>query len=95
MVNKKNKELVKKALADGPEWNPAKGFIFIENVNIGKLVSTDSGLKAIVTEHTASSTSVLVLDASFAPDTEKNFFLGNQRWDNKTEVKIIGEKNAK
>jgi hypothetical protein len=55
------------------------------------LVDTNSGLKAVVLEHTDCASSVLVLNADNHPSEDRQFYLGKHRWGNKTEVKVIGD----
>ena len=84
-------KLAKLALADKPKWKPTKGYVYIKDVPVGELVDTGSGLRAIVIDNNAVSTSVLVLRADNHPQKDKDFYLGKHRWGNETEVKIIGD----
>ena len=85
------RKLAKTALNDKPECKPAKGFLYIKDVPVGELVDTGSGLRAIVIDNNAVSTSVLVLKANNHSQKDRDFYLGKHRWGNETEVKIIGE----
>jgi hypothetical protein len=85
------RKLAKTALNDKPECKPAKGFLYIKDVPVGELVDTGSGLRAIVIENNAVSTSVLVLKANNHSQKDRDFYLGKHRWGNETEVKIIGD----
>ena len=80
-----------KALKDKPIWEPAKGFKYIEDVLVGELVDTNSGLRAVVIEQSSVSTSVIVLRADHLHQKERGFYLGKHRWGCKTEVKVIGD----
>ena len=83
--------LAKAAMIDKPKWLPANGFKFIEDVPVGELVDTDSGLRAVVIEQSPVSTSVIVLRADHLHQKERSFYLGKHRWGCKTEVKVIGD----
>jgi len=85
------KELARLALIDKPKWVPAKGFIYLNDVTVGQLVDTQSGLRAIVVEHGNCSTTVLVLKANNHRSEDRQFYLGKHRWGPQTEVKIIGD----
>jgi len=66
--------LAKAAMIDKPKWLPANGFKFIEDVPVGELVDTNSGLRAVVTEQSSVSTSVLVLRADHLHQKERGFY---------------------
>jgi len=83
--------LAKAAMIDKPKWLPANGFKFIEDVPVGELVDTDSGLRAVVIEQSPVSTSIIVLRADHLHQKERSFYLGKHRWGCKTEVKVIGD----
>ena len=83
-------KLAKAAMIDKPKWLPANGFKFIEDVPVGELVDTSSGLRAVVIEQSPVSTSVIVLRADHLHQKERSFYLGKHRWGCKTEVKVIG-----
>ena len=84
-------KLAKAALIDKPIWPPSKGFAYLRDVVVGELVNTNSGLQAVVLEHSECASSVLVLDVKNERTEDKQFYLGKQRWGLKTEVKIIGD----
>ncbi len=85
------RKLAKAAMIDKPLYKPAPGFVYLQDVSVGELVETSSGLKAIVVEHTNSATKMLVLKADNHPVEDRNFYLGKQRWGIGTEVKVIGD----
>jgi len=85
------RKLASLALNNKPECKPSKGFLYIKDVPVGELVDTGSGLRAIVIDNNAVSTSVLVLKANNHSQKDKDFYLGKHRWGNETEVKIIGD----
>jgi preprotein translocase subunit YajC len=78
-------------MIDKPVWKPVKDFTYLKDVTVGELVNTNSGLKAVVLEHTECASLVLVLNADNHSNEDKQFYLGKHRWGNKTEVKIIGD----
>ena len=80
-----------KALKDKPNWKPASGFKYIEDVPVGELVDTYYGLRAVVIEQSSVSTSVIVLRADHLHQSDRSFYIGKHRWGSKTEVKIIGD----
>ena len=78
-------------MIDKPEWKPAKGYKYLEDVSVGELVDTDNGLRAVVIEHGECSTSMLVLKADHHPSEDRQCYLGKHRWAKQTEVKVIGD----
>ena len=85
------RKLAKAAMIDKPEWRPAKGFVYLEDVSVGELVDTNNGLRAVVAEHGECSVSMLVLRADHHPSEDRQFYLGKHRWAKTTEVKVIGD----
>ena len=83
--------LATKALKNKPIWKAAEGFKYIEDVPVGELVDTNSGLRAVVIEQSSVSTSVIVLKADHLHQKERGYYLGEHRWGCKTEVKVIGD----
>ena len=79
------------AMTNKPNWQPAKGFKYIEDVPVGELVDTYYGLRAVVIEQSSVSTSIIVLRADHLHQKERGFYLGYHRWGCKTEVKVIGD----
>ena len=84
-------KLAQLAMIDKPVWKPAKDFTYLKDVAVGELVNTNSGLKAVVLEHTECASLVLVLNADNHSLEDRQFYLGKHRWGNQTEVKIIGD----
>ena len=84
-------KLAQRAMIDKPVWKPVKDFTYLKDVTVGELVNTNSGLKAVVLEHTECASLVLVLNADNHSNEDRQFYLGKHRWGNKTEVKIIGD----
>ena len=83
--------LAKAAMIDKPVWEPVEGFTYLEDVAVGELVDTGSGMRAVVLEHTNCASLVLVLNADKHKSEERQFYLGKHRWGNQTEVKVIGD----
>ena len=82
------KRLVKKALKDKPKYRPSKGYKFLENVKPGTKVITHGKMqRALILEHTPSSTTVIVYDVKFTDF--RDYYLGKHRGGGKTEVKEI------
>ena len=87
-MNTTIKRLVKKALKDKPKYRPSKGYKFLENVKPGTKVITHGKMqRALILEHTPSSTTVIVYDVEFTDF--RDYYLGKHRWGGKTEVKEI------
>ena len=87
-MNTTIKQLVKKALKDKPKFKPARGHKFLENVKPGTKITTyGKTQKALVLDHTPSSSTVIVYDVTFSKF--KDYYLGKHQWGGKTEVKEI------
>ena len=87
-MNTTIEQLVKKALKNKPKFKASKGCKFLENVKPGtKIITQDKAQKALVLEHTPSSTTVIVYEVTFLDF--KDYYLGKHRWGGKTEVKEI------
>ena len=87
-MNTTIKQLVKKALKDKQKFKPARGYKFLENVNPGtKIITRSKSQKALVLDHTPSSSTVIVYDVTFKEF--KDYYLGKHQWGGKTEVKEI------
>jgi len=87
-MNTTIKQLVKKALKNKPKFKPARGYKFLENIKPGtKVITHGKAQKALVLDHTPSSTTVIVYDVTFLDF--KDYYLGKHRWGGKTEVKEI------
>ena len=87
-MNTTIKQLVKKALKDKQKFKPARGHKFLENVSPGtKIITRSKSQKALVLDHTPSSSTVIVYDVTFKD--YKDYYLGKHQWGGKTEVKEI------
>ena len=87
MANK----LVKLALNDKFKVEPAKGFMYLKDVNVGELVTLGKGNESVLIEKTNAICTVLVIKADNHPMEDRNYYLGKQRWALETEVKHIGD----
>ena len=88
MMNTTIKRLVRKALKNRPKYKVAKGYKFLENVKPGtKIITQGKTQKALVLQHTQSSSTVIVYDVTFKDF--KDYYLGKHQWSGKTEVKEI------
>ena len=85
---KEIRDLAKSAMTDKPEYKPQKGFKFIKDVEVGQLVTTESGLRGIVIEHTDTATVVYCTEVDRHTEDRK-FYYGRHRWSGHTEVKLI------
>ena len=87
-MNTTIRQLVRKALKNRPKYKVAKGYKFLENVKPGtKIITQGKTQKALVLQHTQSSSTVIVYDVTFKEF--KDYYLGKHQWGGKTEVKEI------
>ena len=75
---------------DKPIWKPSSGFKYLKDIKIGRLIKTDSGMKAVLASKSTGSASVFVLEANHIDAKDRDFYLGKRNWALKTEVKVIG-----
>lgn len=85
---KKIKKLADKALKDKPEWKPSKDYKYLEDIPIGSLFMTESGLKGILLDCEINA-KVLITDVPEIYDKSLSFSLGKTIISSKTEVKEI------
>ena len=81
---RQNKKLAEKALKNKFKCKPAKGLKYLEDVDIGTVISAGMS-EAILLETTYTSCMVLVIDSKH----DDAYYIGRHRWGPKTEVKII------
>ena len=84
-------KLAKAALIDNPTCEPADGYKYLKDINVGELVSLEKGNEAILIDKTNAICTVLVIKADNHPKEDQNYYLGKQRWALKTEIKHIGD----
>ena len=78
--------LVKKALADTPDWKPAKGYKYLKDTEQGSLFETGTGMRGVYLNSTPTSAKVIVTSSNLAEE-DQPYYLGKQNIANKTEVK--------
>ena len=78
--------LVKKALADTPDWKPAKGYKYLKDTEQGSLFETGTGMRGVYLNSTPTSAKVIVTSCNLAEE-DQPYYLGKQNIANKTEVK--------
>ena len=80
-------KLATKALKDKPEWKPAKGHKYLEDIDPGTKVTTSSS-EAILIQPGRSSCTVIVTDWFGHPENA-SAHMGKRLWAPKTEVKEV------
>ena len=88
ITTRKLSNLTKKALNDGPEWGPSKGYKYLKDIPLGSKFKTGS-IEGILLNVNKSAARVLITDVSFGNDNEKKYYMGKQIISSKTEVKIL------
>ena len=78
--------LVKKALADTPDWRPAKGYKYLKDMEKGSLFETSTGMRGVYLNSTPTSAKVIITSCNH-PEEERQYYLGKQNIANTTEVK--------
>ena len=87
-TRKKNistKLLAKRALKNGPKWKPAKGYKYLQDLDIGSVFETAGGMKGILIECEMNA-KVIIIDVD-VPDADKDYYLGKHTIGAQTEVK--------
>ena len=87
---KRINNLVKKALADTPDWKPAKGYKYLENTEEGSLFETGTGMRGVYLNSTPTSAKVIVTSCNLAEE-DQPYYLGKQNIANTTEVKEVNQ----
>ena len=80
-------KLATKALKDKPEWKPAKGHKYLEDIEPGTKVTTSTS-EAILIQRGRSSCTVIVTDWFGHPENA-SAHMGKRLWAPKTEVKEV------
>ena len=83
----KIKRLVKKALNNGPKNNPAKGYKYLRDLELGSLFETQSGVRGVLISCDINA-KVIVTDVK-CDEESRGYYLGKQIFAAKTEVKEI------
>ncbi len=89
LTPKKIKNLVAKALKDKPNWKPSKGKVYLKSLKAGQLFNCGN-MKGVFIESNPSSSMVVIIDYYGDYDLS-SYYMGKQRFANKTEV-IVKEK---
>ena len=89
LTPKKIKNLVAKALKDKPDCNPSKGTVYLESLNIGQIFICGN-MRGVFIDSTPSSSMVVIIDYDGGQDLA-SYYMGKQRFGNKTEVIIEEE----
>ena len=77
-------KLAKTALINKPVWKPAKGKIYLKDIPVGSLFTTDT-LKGILLDISLSSASVVITER-YSGDKDDTFYLGKRLIAPDTEV---------
>ena len=80
-------KLATKALKDKPEWKPAKGHKYLDDIDPGTKVTTSTS-EAILIQPGRSSCTVIVTDWFGRPENA-SAHMGKRLWAPKTEVKEV------
>ena len=88
ITTRRIKNLVNKALNDGPEWGPSKGYKYLKDISLGSKFKTGS-VEGILLNVNKSAARVLITDVLFGNDNEKKYYMGKQIISSNTEVKKL------
>ena len=80
--------LATKALKDSPKWKPAKGYKYLEDLNVGSLFKTQSGTRGVLVKYIVDAV-VIITESPYTRTKDDSFYLGKIRVSSKTEVKEI------
>lgn len=80
-------KLAKTALIDKPIWKPAKGNVYLKDIPVGSLFTTDR-FKGILLDISLSSASVVITER-YSNDKDDAFYLGKRLIAPDTEVKKL------
>tara|TARA_Y100001951_G_scaffold89057_1_gene81114 strand:+ start:409 stop:675 length:267 start_codon:yes stop_codon:yes gene_type:complete len=88
MSDKRIDNLLKKALKDGVEWSPAKGYIYLKDIPLGSKFKTGN-VEGILLDVNKSAAKVLITDTKFRNEDDKKYYMGKQIIAPNTEVKTL------
>jgi hypothetical protein len=77
-------KLAKLALIDKPVWKPAKGKVYLKDIPVGSLFTTEV-FKGILLDITLSSANVIITER-YVNDKDDSFYLGKRLIAPDTEV---------
>jgi len=86
ITTRKINNLVKKALADTPDWKPAKGYKYLKDIEEGSLFETSTGMRGVYLNSTPTSARVIITSCN-CMEEDKSYYLGKQNIATTTEVK--------
>ena len=84
LTPKKITNLAAKALKDKPDWKPSKGKVYLEDLKAGQLF-TCGNIEGVFIESNPSSSMVVIINYDGDCDLS-SYYMGKQRFANKTEV---------
>ena len=87
-TTRKINNLVKKALKDKPDWKPAKGYKYLQDLKQGTMFQISTGTRGVYLESTPTSSKVIIVSCN-VEEKDKAYYLGKQNIANTTEVKEI------
>ena len=79
---------MKRALKNGPKWNPAKGWKYLKDLAPGSGFRTQSGLSGILIDCNTNAKVIIGLVPEM-PEEDKQYYLGRRTIAGNTEVKEI------
>ena len=88
ITTRRIKNLAKKALNDGPEWVPSKGYKYLKDIPLGSKFKTNS-VKGILLDVNKSAARIIVIDVMFGDEDDKKYYSGKQIISPNTEVKLL------
>ena len=88
ITTRRIKNLVNKALNDGPEWGPSKGYKYLKDISLGSKFKTGS-VEGILLDVNKSAAKVLITDTKFRNDDDRKYYVGKQTIAPNTEVKVL------
>lgn len=90
ITTRKLSNLTKKALNDGPEWGPSKGYKYLKDIPLGSKFKTGR-VEGILLDVNKSAAKVLITDTKFRNEDDKKYYIGKQTIAPNTEVKVLWE----
>lgn len=88
MSDKRIDNLAKKALKDGVEWSPAKGYTYLKDIPLGSKFKTGN-VEGILLNINKSAARVLIIKVMFGNDDDKKYYMGKQIIAPHTEVRKL------
>ncbi len=76
--------LVKRALKNGPKFKPAKGMMYLKDLPVGKVFTTESGIRGVLIECNVNA-KVIILSVN-ASEEVSSYYLGKKIIAAETEI---------